>query len=875
MCSRVSTETQLSPLRQLARRSASAIVGLMTRQPRGLVTFLFTDIEGSTRLLQELGEARYGDALRAHCDLLRDAFDRHEGYEVNYEGDSFFVAFASAGAAVSAAADARRGLAAHDWPAGCEFRVRMGLHTGRPLVAPPKYVGLDVHRAARIAAAGHGGQVLFSDATAAALDADAFQLRDLGEHRFKDLAAPERVYQLGLDEFPPLTSLHRTNLPIPATPFVGREREVAEVVEIIARDDVRIVTLTGPGGTGKTRLAAQAAAEAAGQFPDGIWWIALASLRDPALVLSALAQTLGVKERPGEQIAETVTLALARKRALILLDNAEHLLPAIAGIIAPLVHDLDRARFLVTSREPLRIGGEREVPVPPLPEMEAVELFVERARAVLPSFEPDDSVIEICRRVDCLPLAVQLAAARTKMLAASAILARLERRLELLTQGPRDAAERQRTLRATIEWSYELLADDERRAFEALGVFVSGFSVDAAERAAGVGFDVLARLVDKSLVRPTEGRFFLLETIREFAVERLDVRPDANGLRRRHAEAYREFAAHAGSSLDGPEQAKWLHELELEHPNLRAALAWALEAGEDELFARLTIAVTQFLRMRGHLGEARRSLDRAVALDLPPGLRATALLKLASVAREATDVEAARAVFPEAIALLREHPGESDWTLSAALNNLGLLELDTCNYAAARGLFEESLGLAQAEADEVGIASATHNLGSCALAAGDVERAQNLFSRCLALTRRMNHTWGCAISLHMLAVTLIAAGRAEEAAAPLAEALTLARELDHPASTADILDDVAVVASARGDPVLSARLLGAVTRLRADLSLPAEPAHVRRIDRFEQHLRARMSDEAWEAAWMEGAACDIDAAAKEAFALLEVAPAPA
>jgi hypothetical protein len=359
--------------------------------PTGTVTFLFTDIEGSTRLLRTLGD-EYADVLAEHRRALREAWRQHDGIEVDTQGDAFFVAFARASDAVAAAADAQGALS--DGP----VRVRMGLHTGEPLRADEGYVGFDVHRAARIAAAGHGGQVLLSQATA---DLAGFDVRDLGLHRLKDLSAPERLFQLGTETFPPLKTLHETNLPIPATPFLGREREVDEIAAMLQRPEVRLVTLTGPGGSGKTRLALQAAAAAADDYDHGVWWVPLASLADSTLVETAAAQVLGSKD--------TLVATVGDKRLLLVLDNLEHLLDAAAGI-AETIGSCPRLTVLVTSREPLHVDGEWEVAVDPLHEREAVELFAQRATAVRSDFAANGEVVEICRRLDCLPLAIELAA---------------------------------------------------------------------------------------------------------------------------------------------------------------------------------------------------------------------------------------------------------------------------------------------------------------------------------------------------------------------------------------------------------------------------------------------------------------------------------
>ena len=457
--------------------------------PQGTVTFLFTDIEESTQRLHELGPEAYARALVEHRHLLRTAFAAHAGVEVDTQGDAFFVAFPTALGALAAATQAQAELA--DGP----LRVRMALHTGTPLRADEGYVGVDVHRAARIAAAGHGGQVLVSASTAAL--AEDVPLRDLGEHRFKDLAAPERVYQLGEGDFDPLNTLYRTNLPVPATPFLGRERELAEVVGLLGRDDLRLLTLTGPGGTGKTRLGLEAVAALAEKYPQGVWWVPLASLRDPELVLGAAAQALGARDALAAHIGD--------KRLLMLFDNFEQVIDA-ADRLAELLASCPRLELLVTSREPLHLAGEQEYPVPPLAPDEGVDFFLARARAVDPAFRADDAVAAICRRLDELPLALELAAARVKALSPTQILDRLERRLPLLTGGPRDLPERHRTLRATIDWSYDLLSNEEQQLFRRLGVFAGGCTLEAVEDVVGAHLDTLQSLVEKSLVRFSNSR---------------------------------------------------------------------------------------------------------------------------------------------------------------------------------------------------------------------------------------------------------------------------------------------------------------------------------------------------------------------------------
>ncbi len=488
----------------------------MRELPGGTVTFLFTDIEGSTQLLHELGDG-YADALVAHRRALRAAFEANAGVEVDTQGDAFFVAFARASDALAAARDGQDALA------GGPVRVRMGVHTGEPIVTDEGYVGIDVHRAARIAAVGHGGQVLVSHATRELAGADG--LHDLGEHRLKDLTAPERIYQLGEGEFPPLKSLNQSNLPAQPTPFVGREKELGEVLGLLGDPAIRLLTLTGAGGSGKTRLAVQAAAEVVDDYEHGVWWVPLQAVHEPERVGAAIASAIGARAELAAHLGD--------RRVLLVLDNFEQVAEA-APELGELLASCSNLRLIVTSREILRLTAEREYAVPPLVEQESVGFFLARARAVSAGFQPDEHVLPICRRLDHLPLALELAAARVKALSTKQILDRLERALPLLTGGARDVPERQRTLRGAIAWSYELLSPEEQDAFRRLGIFAGGFTLDAAEQVADADLDALQSLVEKSLVRFGGERYSLLETIREFAVEQLNETGGWEDARRRH-----------------------------------------------------------------------------------------------------------------------------------------------------------------------------------------------------------------------------------------------------------------------------------------------------------------------------------------------------
>jgi predicted ATPase len=788
----------------------------MSELPSGTVTFLFTDIEGSTKLLYELGDA-YAEALAEHRRVLREAFARHDGVEFGTEGDAFFVVFARAHDALAAAAE---GQAALD---GGPIRVRMGLHTGEPLLTEEGYVGIDVHRAARIAAAGHGGQVLVSQMTCELAGADG--LRDLGEHRLKDLTSPERIFQLGDREFAPLKTLHQTNLPVQPTPLIGRERELDEVLALIRAH--RLVTLSGPGGSGKTRLALQAAAELVEEFRDGVWFVSLAALRDPKAVLPTIALTLGVSQ------SQTLEEHLEQKEALLLLDNFEQLLEA-APQLAELLRQAPAVKLLVTSRAPLHLTGEREYPVPPLGDDDAVTLFVERVRAANPAFEPDKHVGEICRRLDNLPLAVELAAARSKVLVPEQLLGRLEQSLPLLSGGARDAPERQRTLRATIDWSYELLTDEEKQLFRRLAVFAGSFDLDAAEEVCEADLDTLASLVDKSLLRQTdEGRFFMLATIREYAAERYgkDAAPEA--VRRRHADRTLRVAEDAKSR-----RREGFDVLEAEHDNARAALDFLAEAGEAELALRLALSFGDYWFVRGHAREGRRRIEAVLAgsEDAPAELRLQALTRVAGLARVVGDAEAGQRHASAAVALARELG--DDAALAAALRELGDAIVGTHDYERAFVLYEESLAIARA-AGESTEATVT-NLADVALAAGELESAIEYSRQATELASGHNAETVGAIGAFNTASALIQLGRDAEARPHLGRALETVLRLDY----LELVGWCLVAAAALAEPsdsCAAAVLLGAADGAVEAADVTLGPAEQRFRELTLSKLRDRCS----------------------------------
>jgi predicted ATPase len=797
--------------------------------PTGTVTFLFTDVEGSTKLLHELGPEAYADALAEHRRVIRDAVATHGGVEVDTQGDAFFIAFSTAPAALKAAAEARDALAKGP------IRLRMGLHSGTPLVTDEGYVGGDVHRAARIAAAGHGGQVLVSASTAA-LVGEA-QLRDLGRHRLKDLSAPEQIYQLGDAEFPPLKSLHQTNLPIPVTQFLGRERELPEMLELLGR--TRLLTLTGPGGTGKTRLALQGAALAADDYPDGVWWVPLAPLRDPQLVLTTASQTLGARNGPAEHIGD--------KRMLLLLDNFEQVVEA-APDVAQLLVSCPNLDVLVTSREPLHVTGEQEYAVPPLVHEEGVGFFLARARAVAPEFEPDESVSDICRRLDDLPLALELAAARVKALTPEQILARLEQRLPLLTGGARDLPERQRTLRATIEWSYDLLNEQERQLFEQLGVFRGGGTLEAAEAVAGADVDTLQSLVDKSLLRHTGDRYWMLETIREFAAEQI-----TEELRRRHAGYFLALAEAAEPHLPAYER-EWVDRLEREHDNLRAALDWLEVEHETESLQRLAGALARFWLMRGHAREGGERLERTLAAGNSP---APARLKALNGAALLGWTEGRHAT--EALALaeaLDDRAGAAQAKLALA----GAASLE--DMAAARAFYEDAAELYGELGDEHMLMVTIRGLAWACLELGDAERGRALHEENLQRARALGNTRIEAITLGALSTEYIEEGRLDVALPMLLESHRLHEQVDDPMQTAFDIFRFAMFLTAAGAAEAAATVLAAADARAADAGvelLSWDPA----VGEMLAKLRERLGEDSFEAAWERGRELRAD----EAFAL--------
>jgi predicted ATPase/class 3 adenylate cyclase len=845
----------------------------MRTLPSGTVTLLFSDIEGSTKLLHRAGDS-YAELLRAHRRLLRDAFARHKGVEVDTEGDAFFVAFAAADDAVAAAASAQAALAAHGWPGGNEVRVRIGLHTGTPRIVDGGYVGLDVHHAARVMAAGHGGQVLLSNAVRKELSGER-ALVDLGEHRLKDLLQPEHLFQLvihGLpSEFPALKTLSNqaTNLPVQPNPLIGREREIGEVVALL-RGSVRLLTLTGVGGTGKTRLALQVGAELLEEFRSGVYFVSLAPVRDPELVVPTIAHTLGLREIAGEAIAETLSAYLADKRMLLVVDNFEQVVDA-APALATIAAAAEEVSLLVTSRTRLRVSGERLFEVPPLEAESGSELFVARAQAIDPSFAvvPEDRPVieEICRRLDGLPLALELAAARVAVLPPRVLLERLDERLALLTSGLRDTDERQQTLRKTIEWSYDLLNDADRSLFGRLSVFVDGCRLDAAEAVCGAGIDALQSLIEKSLLRrrsddDVEPRYWMLETIREYALGRLRSTGTAEQMLRAHADYFLRLAEDAEARSGKPDASDAYRTLERDRENLRLALSYLSESESKALFVRLAAALGHFWAIRSDVSEGRRWLEAALAVDVDePYARQEALRYAFWMSVFGGDLEGAEALARERVRSA-ELSGD-DGNLAAAVGALARVAQMQGDMERARELQSKMVEFARRSGDESLTGNALANLGAVALRCGDYKAARIVAEEALEIAARIGETenvlW-MLIPRDVLAESLLRVGRLDEAGGLYRENLRgmhAIRQADDP-EVAWAVGALAAIAVLQGDLRRAARLAGIEERMRAGLE-EVQDSHRRELSE-ELYLGPLRDagDPELQAGWNEGRALSLD-----------------
>jgi predicted ATPase/class 3 adenylate cyclase len=865
--------------------------------PIGTVTFLFTDIEGSTRLVQQSGE-RWADLLADHCQIMRQAIRDARGVEIGTEGDSFFAVFPNAADAVAATTQAQRALAEHRWPADAQIRVRMGLHTGEGMLGGDNYIGLDVHRAARIAAAAHGGQVVVSETTRSLAEQAlpvGVSLRTLGAHRLKDLATPERLYQLeiaGLPaDFPALRTLDArpNNLPVQLTSFVGRDSEIDAVGELL--DRARLVTLTGPGGTGKTRLALQVAAERLSRYEDGAFFVELAPIRDPSLVPSAVAAALSVREAVDRPLIETLKGALHDRELLLVVDNFEHVLDA-APNVTELLSASPRIRVLATSRAVLHVQGEHEYPVPSLripdpahlPQLEAlsqfegVALFIERAMAARPDFaitaESAPAIAEIIARLDGLPLAIELAAAKAKLLGAEAILGRLGSRLAFLGGGARDLPARQQTLRDAIDWSYMLLPEAERGILRRLAVFVGGWTADAAERVCspsdlGVdAFDGLAALVDQSLIRREESahgepRFLMLETIREYSIEHLEKAGETPGLRRHHAVYFMGLAEAAEPLLT--KQPEVIDEVGRDHDNYRAALTWAIESNEAELGMRLGFALWRFWHQRGHLREGRQWFERLLALpNAAPRTapRAKGLTGAAGIAYWQNDYPAAEGWYREAEEIYRDLGDKV--ALTDALYNTGSMAAIGGDMETTFTKLAEGMAIGRELGDAAIIARFAQADGYMAFMIDDLDRARPLLEEALALAERGNDRMEIVTANHTVGQVARLQGRYEDAREHYSRAIRFGNELGDAASLTEPMQGLAAVEIKSGDAERGVRLLGANDAIRERLGGGPPPEWIRLGDTLAD-ARALLDEETFARAWDTGRNLTVDEAVADAL----------
>jgi predicted ATPase/class 3 adenylate cyclase len=910
----------------------------MAQAPTGTVTFLFTDIEGSTKLWETDSEAM-SEALAHHDRVLGQAVEEHGGYVFKTVGDAFCCTFVTAPDALNAALAAQQALDSEEQAETGPLRVRMALHTGAAEERDGDYFGPAVNRVARLLSAAHGGQVLLS-LTTQELVRDQLPpnvaLWDLGEQRLKDLSRPERVFQLvasGIpSEFPPLRTLesHPNNLPLQPTPLVGREREVGEVVKRLRSEEVRLLTLTGPGGVGKTRLALQGGADLLEDFEDGVFFVALATITDPQLVPSTIAGPLGVKESAQQSLMESLKSYLHHKHLLLVVDNFEQVLEG-APLVGELAGACPKLKVLTTSRTPLRLYGEHEYSVPPLTlpdplrppsvegltHYEAVRLFIERARAAKADFSLTNdnapAVAQICARLDGLPLALELAAARIKLLTPQSMLARLGNRLKLLTGGARDLPERQRTLRSTIEWSYGLLEEGEKVLFGRLSVFVGGHTLEAIEAVCDAEGDLpvdvldgVESLVDKSLLRKEEGpegepRFAMLETIHEFAREKLEENGETESLRKLHARYFLALAEAAEPGLRGPEDAEWLERLEAEHDNMRAALSWVLEQGEVELALRLGGSLWMFWEARGHYSEGRRWLEAALEKTngASAAARAKALEGFGWLVYRTGEIDRAVVAAEDGLKL-SEEAGLGDAVAANFLRRLGWMAEVRGHHERAKELLEESLRLSRNADDKFGIAAALLMLGSTLGALGDRTREKQLHEEGLALSRELGYGSTLGILLFSEGYRLLlqgeyerGAGLIEEAAALYRErgyrggleyfldnlgwaallgsdrerartyyqeSLTLCKELGDKIIASESLEGMACIFASEGEAERAARLFGAAEALREAVGYQHEPEEDALREPYLAMAHSQLDEAAWHEAWTGGRAMTLEEA---------------
>jgi predicted ATPase/class 3 adenylate cyclase len=875
----------------------------MPEYPSGTVAFLFTDIEGSTARWESQQQAMW-TAVERHFALLRAAIEAHRGVLFKTIGDAVQGAFPTVPEAIAAAAAAQAALRDEDWGDLGPLRVRMAIHVGEATPVDGDYLAPVLNRLSRVLSAGYGDQILLTAAARALATTlpPGHDLHDLGQHRLRDLLEAERIYQLaGPDlpsQFPPLKSLDRQphNLPSQPTEIVGREDELEQLRTLLTTPGTRLVTLTGPGGTGKTRLSVQAAADVLEAFPDGVWWTPLAALTEPALVLEAVAASLGVREQAGQPLLATLSDHLRSRQTLLVLDNLEQVL-SVAPLLAELLAAAPGVVLLATSREPLRLRGEREFPVAPLSlpragvrvsqesalASPAVQLFLSRAQAVKPDFQVTEenaaAIVAICQRLDGLPLAIELAAARVRLLAPAALLARLEKRLPLLTGGARDLPERQQTLRAAIAWSHDLLAAEEQALFARLAVFSGGFTFAAAlavaDAGSGVSIDLLDgidSLVQKSLLRQSdelrdEPRFTMLETIREFGLEQLAAQPEEeSAVRAAHAAYFQEIL---DGALESEDQIAAYDELELELGNLRAVLDWHERRSQATAALAFATDLSWFWWFRGHLREGQERLEQALraCASAPPGLRAKALSGLGVLLEATGDFDRAKACHEEALALYRDVGDEPG--VAEALENLGIIASNEGDLQRSRAIREEVLALRRAIGDQRGIAVALINLGNVDYVEKDSDGAIALYEEARELAVKTDSQWTLSMALANLGGALIQKARGGETD-PSSVAEMEARGLEYIRESLGIsrdmgdreriLESLLMLAdiAAPNEPRQAAMLLGAADALARSSGHQIASADPDQYDRVVAAVRAGLGEAAFDAAWQEGERQELD-----------------
>ena len=902
----------------------------------GTLTFLFTDIEGSTRLLDRVGPDVYGSALSDERRILRETCGAFGAMETSGEGDSFLFVFPKATDALAAAVDSQLALIAHAWPEGALINVRMGLHTGEAIGGPDGYVGIDIHRAHRISSAARGRQILCSLTTTqlvASTKTWSSSFRFLGEYRLKDLGRPEPIYQVvrpGLpSEFPPLRSLDAlpNNLPLKLTKFIGRETEMAEVEQLI--ESGRLVTLTGSGGCGKSRLAVQVAADVAEDFPDGVRLVELAPITEEQEVIPALAAALQVNEQPGQSLIQSILEDLVRKKLLLVLDNCEHVRSECAVLTGRLLVTCPDLKILTTSRETLDVAGETawRVPSLTLPDTEdepyellmtreSVRLLVDRASYINPKLQvgPQDAraLARVSMSLEGIPLAIELAAARLNVLTLEQIAERVEDALKLLKTGDPTVPARQRTLEGLIAWSYNLLSPPEQRALEYLSVFRGGFTLDAAEVVLGnsqdpSALDLLDQLVRKSLVameeRAGRARYRMLRTIRQYAEERLADRGEVILAEEAHFAWLSQLHLRAREELLGPEHRGSLVALEAERDNVRVAIHRALSRRVETVLSHVAF-LASFFAGRGSMTDARDWLERALATtEADPADRASALHQLGIIARAQGDLDGARSYQSEYMDISRKignRAGEAAalsavglldfdrgdlvsaeklmeegielWretgdlaNLARALSNRAILATAEGDSGAARKLSEESLQISRKLGAREGVAAALLNLASLHLDENDLTRAESLTEETLKLHRDLGDAGALASSLTRMASVKTASGELTEALGYIQEAMTLLKEEGNRLVVTTALEAFGKLEFQLDAADRAARLYGAAQALRERLSLPLRLNQIQAHEKIVAELRASLGMAKFEAAWAEGRAMNSEAAI--AFAL--------